>query len=185
MRVIWITTAAVPKTNTNITTWLAPENFIPALLLLARHASREQIRGTTPRETRNSASGCRRERARTGLPSMPLCHGSLTKYNDGPLRPLQVPFKSRVPQRGKELEISPELGPGTYKPKPGYGCPSAAAAIIDPLRQGSAFASKSKKVELKKGVAADVDFPPAHVVRPHVVSPPRRRNMRTHQQASG
>jgi len=95
---------------------------------------------------------------------MPLCHGSLTAYNDGPLRPLQVPFKSRVPQRGKALEISSEVGPGTYTPRPGHGCPGASAAIIDPLRQGSAFASKSKKAELKKGVTSDVDFAPAHVL---------------------
>ena len=93
---------------------------------------------------------------------MPLCHGSLTRYNDGPLRPLQVPFKSRVPQRPKQ-NVGPELGPGAYSPKPGQGCPGAASEIIDPQRQSQAFASKSKKAALKKPPGADVDWPPAHV----------------------
>eukprot|EP00966_Prymnesium_polylepis_P178594 4136049-Prymnesium_polylepis.3 len=95
---------------------------------------------------------------------MPLCHGSLTRYNDGPLRPLQVPFKSRVPQRPTH-DISPELGPGAYDPKPGYGCAGAASEITDPQRQSQAFASKSKKAAVRKTAAADVDFAPAHVAK--------------------
>jgi len=91
--------------------------------------------------------------------AMPLFHGSLTKYQDGSNRPYQAVFKSRSVQR-PALCIDPERGPGMYSPKPGYGIPKEAAAIFDPLRQGSAFASKSKKAEIRPSTAANVPFAP-------------------------
>lgn len=81
-----------------------------------------------------------------------------------PTRSCRDVFNSRTPQRPIVI-YSAEVGPGTYNPKPGAGMPCLTPWLKEPLRQGSAFASKSQKTPEQKTLAADVEYAPPEAAR--------------------
>ena len=78
-----------------------------------------------------------------------------------PNRTCRAVFNSKTKQRGDATgrpagldPPNPEVGPGSYDPKPGNGHPYWKPWHIDPIRQTSTFASKTQKTQAERPLTA-------------------------------
>ena len=80
-------------------------------------------------------------------------------------RTYRAVFNSKCPQRadatGRPAGLagpSPDIGPGAYDPRPGYGQPFWKPWLNDPMKMNSTFASKTQKSPLPRPLTADINL---------------------------